>query len=168
MEKLRKVGIWCWNAKERIILTLMVLLLGFRVYYLVSNSAADDLTTTLRNPGPVPAIEPNRPPAIPPLASPMPVTPLTRNPIFVYTRPSTRGGSSNNSTTNEDSKVQVLRIFPDENGKHKAQISTGSSRKIIPEGDSFESYTLMKIDPDTECCEIYSESSNQTFEVCIK
>ena len=50
MEQLRKIGVWCWDSKERVVLTFMVLILGFRDYYLVGDPPEED-EITARDPG---------------------------------------------------------------------------------------------------------------------
>ena len=166
MENLRKFGIACWESKERVVLAIVVLVLGFRVYLLI-NPVPDKTLKLYKDPSLVTTVDPEPPPPPKPTPSPLPVTPLLRTPIFDYKRPSARDSKTDFNLTEEDEKLKLLRIIDDGRGGHKAQISTGASRKLLAEGASFESYTVMNIDYDTECVTIYSEKSNQQFELCL-
>ena len=166
MEKLRKIGLWAWNAKERVVLTLMVLLLGFRVYSLVNAQADDSGELNLSDPR-APMLSDADPPRPPEPPSPEPVIRLVRRSPFAYVPPQSRV----NTTTTEndkDAEVKVLRVREVTGGQWSAQITAGGAPKMIMEGASFESYVLLSIDPDTGCCIIYSENSNSEFERCIE
>lgn len=166
MDKLRKITSWCWQTKERIVLAVMVILLGYRVYSLVYTGENDDPEFMPISPGAQYQGETIIPPPTPLPYDMDPVTRLIRNPLFNYTPP--RGGkSSGDSGAGEEGEIRVLRIVP--YGDHyRAQITTGAARKLFSEGEKFESYQLMSIDADTECCEIYSESLSKLIEVCVE
>jgi hypothetical protein len=165
MERLRKIGLWFWEYKERFVLAIMVLILGYRVYFLVyapeipAGSRFQHPSTASANPLPLP-------PRIPDNQQLIPLTPMIRDPLFLYRRPGRRGPSGGSGDPGQD-KFELVRILDDGTGKLKAQIFTGASRKIFAEGESFESYTVMGIDADTECVELYSESTASNFELCI-
>lgn len=166
MDKLRKVGIWLWDVKERVVLALMVILLGYRVYTLV-NAEEDLKKLSLKPPGnPVVNVDP--PPRVPDQPSPEPVIRLVRRSPFAYVSPSSRASRTESSGDNKDDDVRVLRIVEVTGGVYRAQITTGGAAKTIAEGGSFESYQLKSIDPDTGCCIIYSENSNSEIERCIE
>ena len=168
MEQLRKIGIACWDVKEKVVLVLMVLLLGYRVFILLKNQPeADGFTINIEEPTTYFKGDPPGPPERPVIDSPPPITPLVRNDIFLYVRKSTRNDGPGNLDS-DDANVKVLMITDDGDGGYKARITTGVARKFVSEGDSFESYTLMKIDKDNDCVEIYSESTSSTFERCIE
>ncbi len=168
MEKLRKFGIWCWDSKEKVVLTLMVLLLGFRVYYLVMNNPEIEGKVAAKPPNPNVEVPVQLPPRIPPTLVPPPLTLLLRNPPFIWKRVSGSTTDPNGPNSADKNKLRLLRIIPDGSGGYKAQISTGASKKLFAEDEPFESYTLMNIDKDNGCVEIYSENTASTFELCIE
>lgn len=168
MDKIRKGAAWCWETKERLVVAIMVILLGYRVYSLVYTNEAEEDIAKVRPPKTVYSKEIDGPPPIPPPFEIDPVTRLERKRLFQYVTP--RGGSTRNQSDGglEEGEIRVLRIVSDGSGGYKAQITTGASRKLIPEGEKFESYQLMTIDADTGCCEIYSESLGRLIEVCAE
>ncbi|MFP6580939.1 MAG: hypothetical protein VCD00_00115 [Candidatus Hydrogenedentota bacterium] len=167
MNKIRKIAGWCWETKERIVLAVMVILLGYRVYSLVYTPENNDPNRMPIKPGDQYQGDVLTPPLIPPPYDMDPVTRLIRNPPFNYTTP--RGGTDTRGPGAEDAgEIRVLRIVEGADGRYKARITTGASKKLILEGEKFESYQLMTIDPDTGCCEIYSEILSKLIEVCIE
>lgn len=164
MDKLRKIGVWAWEIKERVVLAVMVLLLGIRVYSLVNADDSFD-SVKLQNPR-APVVNDSPPPPIPETPLPEPVIRLVRRSPIVYEPPSSRPGQQS-SENSEDDKVRVLRIIEATGGVYRAQITTGGAAKTMVEGQSFESYQLQSIDPETGCCIIYSENSNSEIERCV-
>lgn len=166
MDNLRKFGIVCWDSKERLVLAIVVLVLCFRVSLLINPSRTVDVVKYVspRQGGEIELDEPPRQP-LPP--DPLPVTPMLRSPIFDYQRPSARNTGTDSNLSEEDDKVKLLRFMGDGRGGYKAHISTGGARKLLAEGDAFESYTVTNIDYDTKCVTIYSEKSNKQFELCL-
>lgn len=167
MNKLRKIGVWCWNVKERCVLLLMVLILALRVYVLV-NAEDETEAKTYSIPASPSGVDTNSPPPPPPLEIPEPITRLSSRSPFLYVPPAGGGNQGISAEERQDAKVRVLRIAPGSGGSYVAQITTGGARKFVQEGGSFESYQLISIDPDTECCIIYSENSNKQIERCVE
>lgn len=62
----------------------------------------------------------------------------------------------------------VLEIKPEANGEYRALVVTRMSRKWYGEGDSFEAYSLLNIDPDKGTCTIYSEYTKQSHLVYLE
>ena len=167
MDKLRKIGIGVWEAKERVVLALMVLLLGLRVYMLVNAEASED-AVSYRDPGsPQGIIADDAPPRPKDPLQAEPVNQLLRRAPFDYVQPSSRANAAT-AEDDRDSDVRVIRIVDVGNDRYRATITTGGKKTTVAEGDKFESYQLISIDPDTECCIIYSENSNSEIERCVE
>ena len=168
MEQLRKIGLWCWEYKERFVLTIMVLILGYRVYFLVYSPADEHKGERFQHPDDRRQKSLDLPPRPPDSQDLIPLTPLMRAPVFVYTPPGKRGSSSDASEDPGQDKLKLVRILEVGKDTYKAQIFTGASRKVFAVGDAFESYTVMRIDADEECVELYSENTSRSFELCIE
>ena len=166
MNFLRKLGKWCWDKKERMVLVIMLIFLAYRVYTVINVAEADGMERMdppiSGQPDPYPP--PPRPTRIVENAD---VTTLARRSIFDWVSPGSTGSGDDGP---EGQDIKVLMIIEKLDGSLKAQISTGGKRTIVAEGDSFESYMLVSIiiDGDSECCEIYSENSRQNIIVCVE
>lgn len=116
-------------------------------------------------PGPTGGLDNPAPPP-PPLNPPGPDINeiVRRNPWWVNASP----GGGNGAGSEEDVILEVLSIQQKASGEYMARIRTSTATKWIPEGKSFESYELREIDPDSKCCEIWSEDHNKTLKRCIQ
>lgn len=52
--------------------------------------------------------------------------------------------------------VRLLNITAGKGGKYRAQLQTSSSRKWYDEGEQFEQFELVSIDPEKQECVVYS------------
>jgi hypothetical protein len=59
-------------------------------------------------------------------------------------------------------EIRLLRITPSGGGKFRAQIATPGRTAFYEEGQSFESYELLEIDPDAGTVTIFSEGLQKT------
>ncbi len=151
MEKLRKFGLVIWRYKEKMVFAILVILLAYQVYEVVQEPEQFGGSSTA-----LAAQSPPEPKPIPPL----PVTQVKdysslheRNP-FWYWSSQPQGGSS----SDEEAALQIrlLDIQKNPEGGYSARIET-QSPKWYREGEQFESYKLLKVDPEKRQAEVYSE-----------
>jgi hypothetical protein len=169
MNFLRKIGKWCWDKKERMILVLMLAFLGYRIYTVLYVAESDTSKTFV-----APSTDPSKiedrygdPPRIIKGSDSADIAPLVRRSLFIYESPGKSSGGNDN-LSDEDSRLQVLMILEKPDGAHKAQISTGGKKTLLAEGESFESYQLVSIDIEEQACVIYSENSAKEIVVKVK
>ncbi len=168
MNFLRKIGKWCWDKKERMILVLMLAFLGYRIYTVI-NIAESDTSMTFRSPSTNPDNVQGygEPPRMLKSTDTADIAPLVRRSPFIYESPGKSSGG-NETLNDEDSRLQVIRILERSDGNHKAQISTGGKKTLLSEGDQFESYQLVSINIEDQSCIIYSENSAKEIVVKVK
>jgi len=152
--KLRKIVERIWVNKERLVFAIMVLVLCWYVYKAV-------------NPPPPPEEVTARVPRkkigegykgvnVP--APPVPERPgewnalYERNPFWYYSSISKEQGRERP----QDAGITLLNIRT-VSGRNRAQLQTESSKKWYDEGESFEKFELLKIDPEAGTCDVYSE-----------
>lgn len=167
MNLLRKIGQWCWDKKERMILVIMLVVLGYRIYTVI-NVAETDIAEVFVDPKAIAPVEPYPPaPRATIVTENVVLSPLVGRSIFKIDNPGRRddGGDMVNA---EDQKLEVLRIIEKADGKHKAMITTGGKNTLVDIGESFESYQLVSVDIENQSCEIYSENSNSYIQVSVK
>jgi len=70
------------------------------------------------------------------------------------------------TTRNQVDTLELLNMQEVSSGSWKVRIRSGNSRKWYSEGDRFETYQLLTVDPDTECVVIYDETVRQVVEIC--
>lgn len=150
------------------VLAVMVGFLCYRVYKVLQ---PEEVVVSAPARKPLAELSPDAPrPSIPPRPPSAPdaenwASLFTRNPL-VYVP-----GGVGSDTDDEDEfsiDLQVLRVRDVGGGTIKAQIKTSSSRKWYAEGQAFESYELLSIDVEEECCEIFAESLGRTITRCVK
>lgn len=148
----------------------MVGFLVYRVYQVV-------------NPPPSPSQKPVSPPGREPPAdfqvpevpsardlfeSPEDWTGLARRNLFSY-RPS--AGRQSQEGQDEESLINLtllsIRETPPDSGNFKARIRSASSPRWYDVGESFESYQLESIDPDSQCCDVFSDNLGRVVRLCI-
>ena len=171
MNRLRKIAQWLWLAKERFVLAVMVVLLSFRIYAILNPSSLEDsqkvfapprteLTEDVKTPG--------LPPRAPVLDRSEDWSALFTRDMFIYEKPKE---STSLTRDGETSTLTVLRIregLPG-SGKFRVQIQTeAAAKKWYSVGDAFETYTLLAVDLDTQCCEIFDDRLGRRIEVCVE
>lgn len=168
MDKLRKIGSWFWYNKERMVLIIMVIVLAYRVYGVISPAEPPSWSPIPIPQTELPQTEEERQalglPGLPPLA-PTDGLPGTytsmydRNPFWYY---SGQKDDRDKGIDEKDLNIQLLKI-QDAGGKPRAQLRTTSATKWYSEGEQFEEYELVSIDPDTESVVVYSERYSRQF-----
>lgn len=155
-------------------MAIMVIILVFRVFTVVQPETGSDKPL-------IPAARSQLPPEVkPPL--PPPTIPIDReaqrrdwrslweqNPLS-WKEPGKEAARDDDgdNRSRKPKDLEVLRITKGRGGAYRAQIKTGSSRKWLSEGQSFERYELRSIDPDSKCCEIRDTSIQRVVTVCIE
>jgi len=169
VDKLRKAGLWIWLNKERMILLIMVGLLCRQVYAVVYPPAPEVADNLPLPKNPDPEAQPGEPGALPPEIDPPKAQPISglrspgeyanldrSNPFWYYSTQAEGGGASDADTLN----IQLLDIRV-AGTKVRARLKTNATTKWYDEGDKFEEYQLLDIDPDARTVEIYSEADGK-------
>lgn len=150
------------------VLAIMVIFLCFRVYQIIQPPPPDE-SRTFQPPRSALADDedtPGTPPRTPESPPPEDWRGLWTRPPFLYVRPGeTRGGPD---TGGDDIDLQLLNIQEVADGSYKVQIRSASRSGWYSEGDAFEAYELLSIDPDTECCIVFSEEYGRRVPICIE
>ncbi|MCC6153119.1 MAG: hypothetical protein IT367_05140 [Candidatus Hydrogenedentes bacterium] len=170
--QLRKAGMWLWNQKEKMFLAALLIVLCFRVYLVLSPAQASSKTSG--SPTKAAAAAPNKmSPENVPDPGPRPVTeraedfrPLVRqNPFTIWSIAAT--GKSASGSEEETIDVTLNNIVKWSDGAYRAELTTkvtGKSKRY-KEGEVFENYKLMSIDPANKTVQIYSSAHDKTFEL---
>jgi hypothetical protein len=154
VEKLRKIGERLWYNKERMVLAILVVVLGWNVYKVV-NPPTGEKPPDYRPPSGA------LPPDWRPVEVPLPPDPripgqwemvYMPNPLWYYSTQSPLP----KKTGEEDPGISLLRIRTVRD-KACAQLQTANTRKWYYEGDAFESFVLLKINVDEGTCLVRSE-----------
>jgi len=158
VDKVKKIAERLWYFKERFVLVVLLIVLGGNVYNLYRTAypkeASKDTTYLL----PKASLGEDWTPAPPP---PPPVTRqptkwpeiFTPNPFWYLAN---QANTSVKKQGAEDAGISLIRITTVQ-GKNRAQLQTASSKKWYYEGESFESFELLKIDPGEGTCQVRSE-----------
>lgn len=159
MDKLRKIGLWLWQNKERLVLGLLVVVLSYRVYKVVSEQPEPPKLPEPPMGGTFKA--PDLPGPPPPPATENYSSLHSRNPFWYYSNPPT--GSDSQAESAEEEEIYLLGIQALPRGRgYTAQIRTKAA-KWYREGEEFESYKVLKIDPKSQEVEVYSGKSGNTI-----
>jgi len=163
MEKMRKIGERLWYNKERIVLAVMIGILCWHVYRVVNAPieasagtfmpAGKTLQDSEKPPMPLPP-----PPAVPTSWKAV----YTPNPFWFYSGGTTASGISRDD---QDPGIKLLRIQEMAGGKLRAQLQT-TATNWYSEGDQFETFQLLKIDP-TGSCQVYSEGLGKVIVLTV-
>lgn len=174
MEKLYKIGQWLFANKERMALIALVAVLCYQVYNVVVKKEEDPNKSNAKvykPPLPNPSADwfsgPNAPQDPPPPLPPLQETPyqgLARsNPFTVYGYNPTAEGPKEEAP--EDISLVMIKPWPD--GSMRAGIKTRVMR-YYKEGESFESYQVLKIDPAGGSVEVYSNRLGKSITLTLK
>lgn len=169
IDKLRKIGTSFWYNKERMVLVLMLVVLAYRVYGVINPEPPQ---TWPRLPSPQTLLPedpaerqqlglPSDPP--PPLPMELPgnyVSIYENNPFWYYSGRSESTGTQ--TVTAEDLGIRLLDI-QDAGGRPRARLRTVRTTAWYSENEQFEEYELLRIDPETQTVEVYSEKYKQKF-----
>jgi hypothetical protein len=161
MEKLRKLFERLWYSKERIVLAVMVLLLCWNVYRVVY-------------PAKMPEPPAHRPPSrdtgdetLPTVLGFEPrqtedwAAVYTPNPLWYYSGLRSQTNDRNKQAGRE-AGIKLLAIQKVRD-TYRAQLQTETSRRWYDEGAAFESFVLLKIDPEAGTCEVRSEGQGRVL-----
>ena len=173
MEKVRKYIAWMWTTKERLVLAVVVCILSYRVFIMFNPRENMDETKAIPRP-PQRTIDeseiddiPGNPPQPPKDELPENWNNLPRREPFVFVLPTGSGGQD--ESNDQTDELKLLDIQDLGNNRYRARIQTGSGRaRYYPEGQKFQSYELISIDPDTGCCVVFSESASREIEICLE
>ncbi len=169
--QLRKFGIWLWNQKEKMFLAALLIVLCFRVYLVLSPAQASSKTP--EPPKKTAAAAGKLSPENVPDPNPRPISeraedfrPLVRqNPFTIWSVAAT--GKSTTGSDEETIDVTLNNIVKWSDGGYRAELTTkvtGKSKRY-KEGEVFENYKLMSIDPVNKLVQIYSSAHDKTFEL---
>ncbi len=153
MDKLRKFFERLWYSKERAVLAIMVGVLCwnvYRVWYPVPLPEAAAHTAPQRVSEDEPTVNV---PGLEPRQTQDWVTVYTPDPFWYYSQ-LTANTEKTKDVQDAGIKLILIRKVRDE---YRAQLQTESSTKWYTEGDAFESFELLKIDPDAGTCQVRSE-----------
>lgn len=153
MDKIRKIAESLWYNKERIVFGVMVCILFWHVYS-IFNPPEEVVLAPLNPPKEEP--DPGEIAEIPPRPEPRPIQQwegiYTPNPFW-----SLSGSYSLSSKTKEaPADISLVRIQQGREGKWRAQLRTNVT-KWYNEGESFQSFQLIKINPDDNSVEVRSD-----------
>ncbi len=166
MDKLRKIGKWIWCIKERLVLLIMMVLLGYRVYVVINPPQLDTLPPVRPPRKEVPQEQrPPMPPPPPVLDVPTSYSALyNNNPFWFYS------GQSKQGATDEITPERLgiaLKKIKQVNDSWKAQLSTESTTRWYDEGDKFEAFELQQINPEDGTVVVYVESYAKEFTLAL-
>jgi hypothetical protein len=181
--KIRKVGVWVWNQKEKMFLAALLLVLCFRAWVVLFNPPDVSAIGASPTPAPPAAAKPPAgkpgavpakltadnvpdPPARPVQERPEDFRPLVRqNPFTIYGV--MMGGTKSQGSDEETIDVTLNSIVKWGDGTYRAELTTKVSGKSkrYKEGEVFENYKLMTIDPKNKSVTIYSSAHDKTFEL---
>lgn len=171
VDKLQKIGAWLWRNKERAVLLVMLVILGYRGYQLVSPppmpnwprlqppkpQLPDDLSELAEQNVELPPVPSPRPPADVPESY---ASLYQKNPFWYYSGSGSSQGDQ--EITVEQLNIQLLNIQQVQ-GRWRARLRTTSTTKWYDEGEQFEEFEVIRINPDNQTVEIRSERYGRNF-----
>lgn len=173
MDKIKKFGRWFAGNIARVIFGVMVVFLCWRVYKVIQPPAERNTpnhllpkTTLPEDPEELKTLGfPGAPPEIPPAFRSENWNALAnRNPFWYY---GTKSAEDAAGAKAEDVQIFLTRISRGKGGVLQAQLRTQGSTKWYSEGESFEKFQLLRINPEQKTCEVYSESLRKTITLNI-
>lgn len=164
MEKLRKVFEGIWDIKERIVLAAMVLLLCWNVYrvvYPAKTAEPPSHRPPSRDAGDVSVVDAS---GFEPRQSQDWAAVYTPHPFWYY---SGLGKNTDNKKEVKDAGIKLLGVKK-VGKKSRAQLQTESAKRWYDEGEKFESFELLKVDPDAQTCEVRSEGLGKVITLQVQ
>lgn len=171
VDKLQKAGAWLWYNKERMVLVIMVAILGYRVYRVITPPPAPDwpVLQPPRSELPTDPEEqrqlglPGNPAARPPMDVPGSHASLYgRNPFWYHSGQQSEQ-SDQQEVTAESLNIQLLDIQEAAGGRLRARLRTKSLTSWYSENAQFEEFELQRINKEDQTIEVYSERYGRTF-----
>lgn len=169
MDKLQKIGSWIWYNKERMVLVVMVLVLAYRVYQVLNppppKQWAMPATPRTELPDDPVAREPLGLPSAPPPRPPMTlpgdyVSFYERNPFWYHS--GTSGQDGGQEVRTEDLNIHLLNVQTGADGSPRARLR-GRTTGWYSNGEQFEEFEVLEINPDTDTVVVYSERYGRSF-----
>lgn len=173
MDKIKKIARWLAGNIARVIFAVMVVFLCWRVYKVIQppEEVATPNHTLPRTALPEDPDElkalgfPGAPPEVPPAFRSENWNALSgSNPFWYYGTKATEDPSAQKA---ENVQIFLTRISKGKGGVLQAQLRTQSLTKWYSEGESFESFQLLRINPEQKTCEVYSEGLRKTITLTI-
>lgn len=168
-EKLQKAGVWLWHSKERMVLIIMVLVFGYRVYMVFSPPPAPDwppvrmpMMDLPEDPEEQQLIGlPGNPPVRPPMDVPGTYAALyTSNPFWYYSGQQQSAQPQGAAATID---VQLVDI-QSTGGRSRARLRSGTRTEWVWENARFgDDYELRRVNVEDQTVEIYSERNTRTY-----
>lgn len=159
-QNLRKIGLWIWEKKERMVFAIMVIFLGWRVYLVVYPPPVEDpppfstpsATGTMAVPEPPTGTQIYDKP-------PPPTNVITgRNPFWYY--------AVDTGTSDEEGpsvQIEIIEFLETPSG-WLVRLRVGTDRpRAYREGQKFQTFELRTIDPDEGYVEVYDEATTETY-----
>lgn len=149
------------------VLAVMVVFLCFRVYQVVQPSPPPTGTKNFRPPRselPPDVETPGTPPRMPINPNPGNWASLWVNDPFFYERPGVSTRRNGDSGPGLD--LEVVGFQEVITGEWKVRIRSGTDRHWYSEGDAFQAYELLSIDPDLKCVVVFAEELGHSIEIC--
>ncbi len=170
MNKIRKIIAWLWLHKERMTLLVMLGILAWYVYQVLKPPDVEDLSAKHKPPlGRLPEVWEEGPGSGPPDIIPLPPDDFSNiyraNP-FWYSSGSIPTEGSGDSGDAGSADIKLTSIQTDSDGVSSARLVT-QSRGWYKEGDSFESYQVLRIDATARTCEVYSEELRKSITLSL-
>jgi len=154
MDKVRKIAERLWYSKERIVFVIMLGVLCWHVYRVVYPTPLEGLAEH-RAPERVQETAGAAELASLPLRQSADWAGIyTPNPFWYFS--GLTAGESGPKKEAVDAGIKLIRIKKVKD-KYRAQLQTEGSTQWYDEGESFESFDLLKIDADAGTCQIKSE-----------
>ncbi|MBW7864997.1 MAG: hypothetical protein GX580_16385 [Candidatus Hydrogenedens sp.] len=167
-DKLQKAGAWLWHNKERMVLIIMVVVFGYRVYMVFTPPPTPDwppvrmpIADLPEDPEEQKTIGlPGDPPVRPPMDVPGAYAALyTSNPFWYYSGQQQAQQPQAAATID----VQLLDI-QSAGGRTRARLRVGTRTEWVWENARFgEDYELRSVNAEEQTVEIYSERNTRTY-----
>jgi hypothetical protein len=156
VDKVRKLAEAFWYNKERIVLGVMVCILLWHVYTIIYPPPEPELKTFVvpRAENIADAVKDIAPPPEPPDERPVAQWEgiYTPNPFWALSAQS----STTSRTASAPADISLIQIQEGRPGKWRARLKT-NVMGWYDEGDSFESFQLIKINPENNSVEVRSD-----------